>query len=161
MRCNGFPARPDIVCPRELERRKESKMDKQAAIDRILETENLTDGLEDDDAKWLLDWGIGFLPALIGELEDEDAAGAKVNELMAVMRQINQIVADRNATSPEDLADAVVALAEAHARAFGGNRPLKPEDPSKLAALLAAQPSRQAMLALIAAIQSTGRSNNP
>jgi hypothetical protein len=136
-------------------------MDKQAAIDRILETENLTDGLEDDDAKWLLDWGIGFLPALIGELEDEDAAGAKVNELMAVMRQINQIVADRNAASPEDLADAVVALAEAHARAFGGNRPLKPEDPSKLAALLAAQPSRQAMLALIAAVQSTGRSNNP
>jgi len=33
-------------------------MDRQTAIDRITETENLTDGLEDDDANWLLDWEI-------------------------------------------------------------------------------------------------------
>jgi hypothetical protein len=31
-------------------------MDRQTAIDRITEPENLTDGLEDDDANWLLDW---------------------------------------------------------------------------------------------------------
>jgi hypothetical protein len=127
-------------------------MDKQAAIDRILETENLTDGLEDDDANWLLNWGINFLPALIGELEDEEAAGVKVNELMAVMRKINQITADR-AAAAEDLAEAIAGFAEAYARAFGGARPLTPQDAVALAASLAAQPSRQAMLALIETVQ--------
>jgi hypothetical protein len=78
-------------------------MDPQAAIDRILETENLTDGLEDNDANWLLDWGINSLPALIGEMEDEDAAGTKVNDLMSVMRKINQNTADRETADPQEI----------------------------------------------------------
>ena len=135
-------------------------MDKQAAIDRILETENLTDGLEDKDADWLLNWGINYLPALIGELEDEDAAGTKVNELMAVMRKINRITADRAAAAAEDLAEAIVGLAEAYARAFGSTQPLTPEAALGLASSLAAQPSRQAMLALIETVQPAGGSAN-
>jgi hypothetical protein len=136
-------------------------MDKQAAIDRILETENLTDGLEDEDANWLLNWGINYLPALIGELEDEEAAGVKVNELMAVMRKINQITADRADAAAEDLAEAILGFAEAYAQAFGSTQPLTAQDAVGLAASLAAQPSRQAMLALIETVQPTNGSAKP
>jgi hypothetical protein len=135
-------------------------MDKQAAIDRILETENLTNGLEDEVANWLLDWGIKLVPDLIGGLQDEDAAGKKVNQLMAVMRKINQIVADREAAAVEDLAKAITSLAKAYSQAFGAARPLKPGEARSLAASLAAQPSRQAILALIAAIQPASGPQN-
>jgi hypothetical protein len=128
-------------------------MDKQAAIDRILETENLTDGLEDEDAKWLLDWGVNYVPALIGKLSDEDAAGAKVNQLMAVMRKINQIVADRQDAAAEDLAEAITGLAEAYAQAFGSARPLASEAALNMAASLSAKTARQAIQALIEAVQ--------
>ncbi len=136
-------------------------MDHQAAVDRILETENLTDGLEDDEANWLLNWGIGYLPALIGALEDEEAAGAKVNELMAVMRKINQIVADREAAASADLAEAIMDLAVAYARAFGSVRPLDSKAALNLAAILSAQPARQAMQALIETLQPAAGPGQP
>src|SRR5262249_5634933 len=74
-----------------------SRMDRQTAIDRITETENLTDGLEDDDANWLLDWGIAQVDGLVTGIKDEDEAGEKLNQLMSVMRTLNQIAADRAA----------------------------------------------------------------
>jgi hypothetical protein len=55
-------------------------MDRQTAIDRITETENLTDGLEDDDANWLLDWGIARVDGLVTGIADEDAAGEKLSD---------------------------------------------------------------------------------
>jgi hypothetical protein len=76
-------------------------MDKQLFIDRILETENLTDELEDADANWLLAWGTGQLDAVLGGVEDETAAGDRVNALMAVMRVINRI-AGKYGDLPED-----------------------------------------------------------
>ena len=133
-------------------------MDKQTAIDRILETENLTDGLEDEDANWLLDWGIHYVPILIGELQDEDAAGAKLNQLMAVMRKINQIVADRQDATAEDLAEAITGLVRAYAQAFGSARPLSSEEALNLAASLSIRPARQAMQAIIEAVQPAGES---
>jgi hypothetical protein len=48
-------------------------MDRQTASERITETENLTDGLEDDDANWLLDWGIARVDRLLAGITDEDA----------------------------------------------------------------------------------------
>jgi hypothetical protein len=131
-------------------------MNNQAAIDRILETENLTDGLEDQDARWLLDWGINNLPALIGKLQDEDAAGAKVNQLMAVMRKINQIVADRQNVPVKDLAEAITGLVKAYAQAFDNARPLTSEDALNLAANLSNRTPRQAMQAIIETIQPAG-----
>jgi hypothetical protein len=53
-------------------------MDRQAAIDRITETENLTDGLEDDDANWLLDWGAAQVDGLVTGIKDADAEGESV-----------------------------------------------------------------------------------
>ncbi len=129
-------------------------MDKQAAIDLILETENLTDGLEDEDAKWLLDWGINFVPDLTGKSPDEQTAGARLSQLMAVMRKINQIVADRQDVPAEELAESITGLAEAYDRTFGGVRPLASKAALALAASLSGQTPRQAMQSLIQAIQS-------
>lgn len=79
-------------------------MDKQRFIDRILETENLTDELEDSEAQWLLDWGIAALDPLLEGLEDAEIAGTKVNALMAVMRKLNHLVGRRDGRTREEIA---------------------------------------------------------
>src|SRR5690349_24926526 len=89
-------------------------MDEQREIERITETENLTDGLEDHDANWLLNWGIGHVRDLIQGVKDDDAAGDKVHALMAVMRKLNQIEADRAAKPRNALADDTRALITLH-----------------------------------------------
>ncbi len=99
-------------------------MNEQAAIDRILETENLTDGLEDDDANWLIDWGIERVRPLIAGIEDDEAAGEKVSQLMAVRRRLNQITADREVKSAEELAADVDQFLVAYDAAFGRTRSL-------------------------------------
>ncbi len=99
-------------------------MNEQAAIDRILETENLTDSLEDDDANWLIDWGIERVRPLIAGIEDDEAAGEKVNQLMAVMRRLNQITADRKVKSAAELAADVDLFLAAYGAAFGRMRSL-------------------------------------
>jgi len=103
-------------------------MDPQMAIERILETENLTDSLEDPDANWLLEWGIGHVPKLIGDITDEEAAGTKVNELMAVMRKLNQISADRAVKPADSLAADITELAGFYSKAFGEIRKLGKDD---------------------------------
>jgi hypothetical protein len=94
-------------------------MDRQIAIDRITETENLTDGLEDDDANWLLDWGIGHVDGLVTGIADEDAAGDKLNQLMAVMRTLNQIASNRAAKPPDALAADIRTFLDRYQQAFG------------------------------------------
>jgi hypothetical protein len=94
-------------------------MDRQTAIERITETENLTDGLEDDDANWLLDWGIARVDGLLAGITDEDAAGDKLNQLMAVMRSLNQIAADRAAATPDALAADIRTFLARYQQAFG------------------------------------------
>lgn len=79
-------------------------MDKERFTERILETENLTDELEDAEAQWLLDWGIAALDPLLEGLEDAEIAGAKVNALMAVMRKLNRLVGGRDGKTSEELA---------------------------------------------------------
>jgi hypothetical protein len=109
-------------------------MEEQAAIDRILETENLTDGLEDTEANWLLDWGIKRVPGVIGGITDDEAAGDRVNDLMAVMRMINQIIAGRDSKDVDELAVDIQELAERYERAFGSVRKASPDEHAMLAA---------------------------
>jgi hypothetical protein len=101
-------------------------MDRQTAIDRITETENLTDGLEDDDANWLLDWGIAHVDGLVTGIKDEDAAGEKLNQLMSVMRTLNQIASDRAAKPPDALATDIDAFLERYQQAFGAPKDATP-----------------------------------
>lgn len=101
-------------------------MDRQTAIDRITETENLTDGLEDDDANWLLDWGIAQVDGLVTGIKDEDAAGEKLNQLMSVMRTLNQIAADRAAKPTDALAGDIRTFLERYQQAFGAPKAATP-----------------------------------
>ena len=83
-------------------------MDKEHFIEQILETENLTDALDDNDASWLLDWGIGKLDTVLQGITDRETAGRRVSALMAVMRKMNAIVGSypdkESHTLEEDLA---------------------------------------------------------
>ena len=90
-------------------------MDRQLLIDRLLEAENLTDNLEDEDANILIKWGVAQIDHLVDGLEDEEAAGEKVNDLMQLMRTINSTAGNPSAASHEKL----LKLIEQHAQTFG------------------------------------------
>jgi hypothetical protein len=99
-------------------------LDKQTAIDRITENENLTDNLEDDEASWLIDWGIKKATEQVASIKNDDTAGDKLDAVMAVMRKLNQIVGSRAAKQPNVLAEDVRSLATMYADAFGSARTL-------------------------------------
>ncbi len=78
-------------------------MDRQVLIDRLLESENLTDNLEDEDANTLIKWGISQISPLVNGIKDENAAGEKVNHLMGLMRQVNTIAGNLSTVSEEKI----------------------------------------------------------
>jgi len=80
-------------------------LDRQTFVDRLLEVENLTDQLEDDEANILLDWGISKIDGLIDGIDDHDAAGEKINGLMHVMRGLNSLAGNPADISTKGLAD--------------------------------------------------------
>ena len=87
-------------------------MDRQLLIEKILETENLTDALEDDDANTLLDWGIAQVDTLIEGTNDEEIAGEKINNLMHLMRGLNKIAGNPGRTSHESIIDLINRFAK-------------------------------------------------
>ena len=87
-------------------------MEPERYIERILETENLTDELEDKEAQLLLDWGLAELGPLLAKIEDPEIAGGKVNQLMAVMRKINRILGALEGRPSDALAADLIALDE-------------------------------------------------
>src|SRR5689334_10483619 len=96
----------------------------QRLIDKILETENLTDGLEDDDADWLLHWGVGKVGTVIANARNDQDAGERVDRLMVVMRKLNQITADREVKSSSDHANDSQDFPSTYATAFGSAKNL-------------------------------------
>jgi mitochondrial fission protein ELM1 len=124
-------------------------LNEETAIERITETENLTDGLEDDDANWLLDWGISHVHDLICNVKDDEVAGAKINALMAVMRKLNQIAADRAAKPPKALAEDIQKFTALYAKAFGKAHKLNSQDYEQAASAIQKQSPREAMQVLI------------
>jgi hypothetical protein len=96
----------------------------QNFIDRMLEVENLTDALEDEDADYVLNWGIEQLREKLGMIEDYDAAGEFTNNLMGFMRKLNNIAGDLENIQPEDLAQ----LAERRQIVFGAGFEFSEDD---------------------------------
>jgi hypothetical protein len=94
-------------------------MDEKIFVERILENENLTSNLVDDDANWLLNWGTSQVKGLVQGIGDVDVAGEKVNALMAVMRKMNRMVGEGDWPSVDELVPELEALAELSAQAFG------------------------------------------
>lgn len=80
-------------------------MDRQIFVDRLLETENLTDQLEDDEANLLLNWGVAKIDGLIEGITDHEAAGEKVNQLMHVMRSLNALAGNPTGISTQGLVE--------------------------------------------------------
>ncbi len=97
-------------------------MDEKIFVSRILENENLTSSLVDNDANWLLNWGTGQVKGLIQGIGNVDAAGEKVNALMAVMRKMNRIVGEGDWPPIDELVPELESLAELSAQAFGTSR---------------------------------------
>ena len=131
-------------------------MDVADAKERMLEVENLTDALEDDDANWLLDWGAKQVGPLIQGIADDDQAGEKVNQLMGVMRSINRITGDRNAAPPDELTDDVHQLVDKYNAAFSTSISPSDEQIKALVGRIATLNERDTMQALLAAVMPTG-----
>jgi hypothetical protein len=89
----------------------------QLAIDRITEIENLTDNLDDDDANWLIDWGVAQAKAQLANEKNEDSAQEKIGAVIAVMRQLNKLVGDREGAIG-DVTARLKSLIEAYNTAF-------------------------------------------
>jgi hypothetical protein len=81
------------------------RVDRQVFIDRILETENLTDNLEDKDANTLLNWGITQVDVLMEDALDPESAGERVSDLMHVMRGLNALAGNPARVTMEAIAD--------------------------------------------------------
>jgi hypothetical protein len=129
-----FAIRPiplNIAINREKEKAN-SMIDQQIFIDRMLETENLTDALEDEQANFLLNWGVAQLKQKLGEIEGNEAAGEYTNALMGFMRSLNQIAGDLENVQPERL----VQLAERRRKAFGTGQEVAAEASVEVAARL-------------------------
>jgi hypothetical protein len=126
----------------------------EKAIERISETENLTDALEDDDANWLLEWGFDRLPGLIGSAPTDQEAEKKLTQLMGVMRKVNTITGEREFLTEEDLEKEIHNLAEDYRKTFGKGRKPLPADDRKLANEVKQQPPRQAMQALLGKLET-------
>jgi len=95
-------------------------LDRQTFVDRLLETENLTDQLEDDDANSLLNWGIAKIDELIEGVTDHEFAGEKINRLMHVIRGLNSLAGNPSGISTQGL----VELLERYGQIVNGTTPV-------------------------------------
>jgi hypothetical protein len=116
-------------------------IDQQLFVERMLESENLTDELEDDDANWLLNWGIGQIGHVIEVKQDLEAAAERVNALMQFMRLLNRIGGNPASISP----GVIPELLERHSAAFGASYSPSEIKCQQVVETLPAMTSRQAM----------------
>jgi hypothetical protein len=124
-------------------------MDTKIFVARILENENLTSNLVDNDANWLLNWGTGQVKGLIQGIGDMDAAGEKVNALMAVMRKLNRIVGEGDWPPVDELVPELQALTELSAQAFGTSLSMSTTDWEAVANRLTQMTPPQALQFLV------------
>ena len=120
-------------------------MEKDMFVERMLEIENLTDELEDDQANWLLNWGISRLDQVLQGAADAEAGGDKANTLIAVMRKINRMTGARGTAGSETLADDLSALSGLFSAAFGNEYVVTAAECSLAAARLAQLSPQQAV----------------
>jgi hypothetical protein len=120
-------------------------IDLKILTDRMLETENLTDNLEDDDAKYLLDWGVSQIPFITMETTDMEYAGQRVTFLMRSMRAINRIAGNWPDLEPGQLAE----LLENYTGAYAAKLPAVETDYQLAISALADMDIRQAIEYLI------------
>jgi hypothetical protein len=129
-------------------------MDEKIFVERILENENLTSNLVDDDANWLLNWGTGQVKGLIQGIGEMDAAGEKVNALMAVMRKMNRLVGEGDWPPVDELVPELQTLADLSAQAFGTSLSMSTTDWEAVANQLTQMTPPQALQFLVERLTS-------
>jgi hypothetical protein len=120
-------------------------IDLKILTSRMLEAESLTDNLEDDDAKYLLDWGVSQIPIIIGETTDIEYANQRVSFLMRAMRTLNRIAGNWPDLEPGQL----VELLENYTGAFSAELPAAGVDYQSAVAAVSNMDIRQAVEYLI------------
>lgn len=72
----------------------EAERQKRLAAQMILDSESLTDDLEDAAAKRLLDWGVAQVERLVEEAANDDVERS-VGGLRRLIKRVNNLVADQ------------------------------------------------------------------
>jgi len=100
-----------MISDSELEARK------RLAIEMVLESEGLTDDLQDDEAEILLDWGLAQAEACAlttQEIADEEEARLAIDQgvrmIRRAMRWINDLVAERMDLSDGEMVEDLLQL---------------------------------------------------
>lgn len=90
---------------------------KRLAIEMILESEGLTDYLQDDEAETLLDWGLAQAEAYAlatQKIADEEEARLTIDQGVTVVRRamrfINDLVAERMELSDGEMVEELLHL---------------------------------------------------
>ena len=90
---------------------------KRLAIEMILESESLTDYLQDDEAETLLEWGLAQAEAYAlatQEIADEEEARLAIDQgvttVRRAMRLINDLVAERMDLSDGEMVEELLHL---------------------------------------------------
>ncbi len=87
--------------------------------------------------------------ARVSELDDEESAGAKVDALMALMRQMTRVANSCAGAHVSALAEQLGRLLESRALAFGSDSPATEDEVVKAAALLRELPPDRAVAFLL------------
>jgi hypothetical protein len=78
-------------------------MDVEAAVERLLETANLTGDLDDATADQVITWGVSTLRATFAPGDDEATSGHKLAQVMGLMRSAQQIARQAQQNDAEAL----------------------------------------------------------
>ncbi len=124
-------------------------MDIQVAIDRITEIESLTDEMDDDSASWIIDWAVEQLRGLLPHIADDDQAAAKIDDVIAILKQLNSITALIDHKNAGALPAQIAQFTAAYQQAFGQAQPV---DPAVTAGEIAPKTPREAMEHLLRAV---------
>ena len=128
--------------------------DLQPLIDRMLEIENLTDNLQDEDARWLLDWGTSQLRRLATDTTQDGELTERAAALMKFMRGLNRMVGSLPAADPTEL----TRLLETHSAAYGTSRPAGQAAIDEAVTALSGLPARGALEFLINWVETSDAS---
>jgi hypothetical protein len=120
-------------------------VDRQVLIDRLLESENLTDNLEDEDANVLIKWGIAQIDHLLEGINDDETAWTKITHLTNLMRQINTIAGNPSTVSQEKL----LKLLEQYSQTFDKAHQISEDERKAVAEKLSQMQSGEAVKFLL------------
>ncbi len=102
----------------------DTERQRQLAAEMILDSEGLTDDLEDAAAKRLLSWGVAQAERLATQVAAQDL-DRSVNRLRRLIKRVNNLAANRASLSDDELAAELDDWLAAASELLGGGAPTK------------------------------------